>query len=66
MPQFNINPDISLAETLSSEFYNEDKYFELSKEKIFSRSWQYCGDTGVVKVPGQIHPFYLLENYLSD
>ncbi len=66
MTHFNINPDISLAETLPSEFYTDHKFFELSKEKIFSRSWQYCGDTDVVKVPGQIHPFYLLENYLDE
>ncbi len=63
---FDISEDISKAETLPSEFYTDEKYFQLSKEKIFMRSWQYGGDTGVVKVPGQIHPFFLLENYLDE
>lgn len=66
MTLFNINEDISLAETLPSDFYTDEKYFELSKEKIFSRTWQFAGDTEVVKVPGQIYPFYLLENFLDE
>ncbi|MEZ4821366.1 MAG: hypothetical protein R2942_02740 [Ignavibacteria bacterium] len=45
-------PDISLAETLPSEFYS-DEIFRTLKRKIFSRSWQYCGDSDAVKVPGQ-------------
>lgn len=40
MSIFEINPDIRYAETLSSEFYTDEKYFEASKEKIFARSWQ--------------------------
>ena len=63
---FNISEDISSAETLPSEFYTDEKYFQLSKEKIFSKTWQYAGNTDSVKVPGQIHPFYLLENYLDE
>jgi len=63
---FNINEDISLAETLPSEFYTEEKYFELSKEKIFSRTWQYVCDIDNAKVPGQIYPFTLLENFLDE
>ncbi len=66
MSHFNIIKDISLAETLPSDFYTDEKYFELSKEKIFSRTWQYAGDTEVVKVPGQIYPFYSLENFLDE
>lgn len=66
MSLFNINSDIFVAETLASSFYTDEKYFELSKDKIFSRSWQYAGDTEVVKVPGQIYPFYLLENFLDE
>lgn len=66
MPLFNINENISVAETLPSEFYTDDMYFELSKEKIFSKTWQYACDTETVRVPGQIHPFYLLENFLDE
>lgn len=66
MSLFKIDSDISLAETLPSEFYTDDKYFELSKKNIFERTWQYAGDTEVVKVPGQIFPFYLLENFIDE
>ncbi len=40
MSIFDINPDIKRAETLSSEFYTDEKYFHESKEKIFARTWQ--------------------------
>ncbi|MDQ3022430.1 MAG: aromatic ring-hydroxylating dioxygenase subunit alpha [Bacteroidota bacterium] len=66
MSLFHINEDISLAETLPSEFYTNEKYFELSKDKIFSRTWQYAGDMEEARVAGQIHPFYLLENFLDE
>ena len=39
MSIFEINPDIRQANTLSAEFYTDEKYFEASKEKIFARSW---------------------------
>lgn len=66
MSLFHINEDISLAETLPSEFYTNEKYFELSKDNIFSRTWQFAGDTESARVSGQIHPFYLLENFLDE
>jgi choline monooxygenase len=63
---FNINPDIKKSPTLPSEFYREEKYFEQSKEKIFSRTWQFIGDTDLVKVPGQVHPFTLLDGFMNE
>lgn len=66
MNLFNIDEDISKAHTIPSQFYTDEKFFELSKEKIFLKTWQYACDTDSVKVPGQIHPFYLLENFLDE
>lgn len=66
MTTFFIDPDISIAETLPSEFYTNEKYFEASKEKIFSRSWQYVCDSDNVKISGQLFPFTLLENFLNE
>jgi len=66
MTTFFIDPDISKAETLPSEFYTDDRHFEASKEKIFSRSWQYVCDSDNIKIPGQLFPFTLLENFLND
>lgn len=41
MAIFDIDADIRRAKTLSSQFYTEPRYFELSKEKIFAHSWQF-------------------------
>lgn len=40
---FEIDPDIKKARTLSSEFYTDERFFELSKDRIFARSWQLLG-----------------------
>ena len=37
MAQFNIYEDISSAETILSEFYTYEKYFQLSEEKYSHR-----------------------------
>lgn len=39
MAAFEIDPDIRRAKTIPSEFYLEPRFFELSKERIFARSW---------------------------
>jgi choline monooxygenase len=40
---FDVDPDIKKAKTLASDFYTNESYFDLSKEKIFTRSWQFLG-----------------------
>ncbi len=63
MSIFDINPDIRYAETLSSKFYTDDRYFDESKEKIFARSWQLVGTTDEIN---NLKPFTILENYLDE
>ena len=43
MSIFEIDPDIRKAKTLASDFYTDERYFDISKEKIFERSWQFLG-----------------------
>src|SRR3982750_1748416 len=43
MSIFEVDPDIRMAKTLASDFYTDDRVFEISKEKIFARSWQFLG-----------------------
>ncbi len=43
MEKFDINSDIAAAETLPSGFYTSDECFEASKERVFSRTWQFAG-----------------------
>ncbi|KXK00755.1 MAG: Rieske (2Fe-2S) domain-containing protein [Acidobacteria bacterium OLB17] len=41
MTCFDIDPDITKARTISTDLYLDPRYFELSKEKIFARSWHF-------------------------
>jgi choline monooxygenase len=61
-----VHESVEHASTLPSAFYKEPGAFERSKDRIFARSWQFVGDTGLVKVPGQVHPFTLLEGCLDE
>lgn len=63
MKIFDINPDIRCAETLSSEFYTDERFFHESKEKIFARSWQFAAAADDVE---SLAPFTLLENFLDE
>ena len=49
MSIFEIDPDIRKAMTLASDFYTDPAYFELSKEKIFARSWQFLRHTNEIE-----------------
>jgi choline monooxygenase len=66
MSRFFVDPDISRAKTLHTDFYNDPAVFELAKEKLFSPSWQFIGDAGLVNEPGRCYPFTLLDNYLNE
>jgi choline monooxygenase len=64
--QFNIDPDIRRAETMPSRFYTDPDSYKQSVDLIFAKSWQWIGDSDLVKVPGQIHPLTLLDGCLSE
>ena len=64
--KFKINPDISKAETLPSSFYKDLSIFELVKNKVFLRSWQWIGDENLINESVNLHPFVLLEGYLDE
>lgn len=58
---FEVDPDICKAKTLSSEFYTDESFFYLSKEKIFARSWHFAGTADEVS---NLKPFNILETPL--
>lgn len=66
MDKLFVDEDIRTAETLSSLFYTDDGLFEASKDKIFSRCWHFAGDKDIVKVPGQVTPVTLYEDFLNE
>ncbi|RMG17385.1 MAG: aromatic ring-hydroxylating dioxygenase subunit alpha [Bacteroidetes bacterium] len=66
MPTYHIHPDIRQAETLPASFYRDAQVFELLRERVFVPSWQWIGDTSLVPLPQQLHPFVLLDGFLSE
>ena len=64
--KFFVDPDISCAETLPKEFYSDKDLFELSKQKIFSSSWQFIGDTSELKLQEQLVPKVFLEGFMNE
>ncbi len=63
---FIINPDITRAETLPAPAYSDAGVYDLARERVFRRSWQFIAHTDSVKVPGQCAPITLLEGCLDE
>lgn len=62
-----VNNDISVAETLHSDFYTKEEYFRKSIELIFEKSWQYIGDrTYLLSIPENVYPTTILENTINE
>lgn len=63
---FNIHQDIRQAETLPSSFYKDSQVFEEIKEKVFLNSWQFVGGDHLISTNKSVHPFVLLDTYLTE
>ncbi len=63
MSVFRIDPDIRKAKTISSDFYTDETFFELAKQKIFARTWQFAGTAGEVN---NLKPFNILPGILDE
>ena len=63
MSIFEIDPDIGKAKTLASDFYTDERYFELSKEKIFARTWQFVGRADEFE---SLKPATILPGFLDE
>lgn len=61
-----IDADIRSAETLPTEFYREQKYFDLARERIFARSWQFAFDVTGLPLAGAAKPWEFLPNYVNE
>ncbi|WP_259069446.1 aromatic ring-hydroxylating oxygenase subunit alpha [Mucilaginibacter sp. X4EP1] len=66
MPRYFVDPDISKAQTITTDFYTSSAVFEECKEKIFANTWQFIGSEELVEESGSVYPFILLENYLDE
>src|SRR5207253_276984 len=54
------------AETLPAQVYGDPAFFEIARERVFARSWQFVADTDRLKSPGQAVPVTMLEGYLDE
>lgn len=63
MKGFDVDPDIRKASTLPSSFYTDERYFILSREKIFARSWHFAGAAADF---AQLEPFEILPGFLNE
>src|SRR3954468_21382357 len=66
MQKFFVDEDIRKASTISSEFYTSEECFELSKEKIFAKTWQFIGDTDEIRLSGQLVPQTILPGFMDE
>ena len=66
MDRFFVDPDIAKAKTLHTDFYTDPYLFEVSKQKIFSTTWQFLSPSHLLNQPGNCHPFTLLERFLDE
>ena len=61
-----IDKDIKIAHTIDGDFYHSEEYFELSKEKIFAKSWQLISDKSNLDSKNSIKPVEYLGSYISE
>jgi choline monooxygenase len=62
----SVDPDIRKAATIPAAFYKDPEIYKRSLETVFAPSWQFIGDTDLVRVPGAVAPFTLLEGSLDE
>src|SRR4030095_15108459 len=66
MPRFFVDADISVAKTIDTAVYTSPEVFEEMKEKIFSTSWQFIGNTDLVDEKNNCYPVTLLPGYIDE
>ena len=66
MIKFNINQDISQAETMPANFYTDENVFSQTKENIFSSSWQLVECGAGVFSEDEAYPFMLLPGFMNE
>lgn len=63
---FSVDPNIAKANTLPSEFYRDSTYFDLCREKIFTKSWHCIGLRDELPENETAQPFEVLPGFLGE
>ena len=65
MENFHVDENIKKAETLPARFYRSEEVFELLKERIFKRSFQWFGSINdLLPHESYVKPLLFVEGYL--
>ncbi len=64
--RFFIDPDITKAETLPADFYRDAENFDLIREKIFNRTWQWIGSKDLMPQNEGVYPLTLLDGFMKE
>ena len=63
MVKINVDKNIKVAETLSSDFYKSEELFDDLKHKVFYKSWQFIEHKSVLPVNSNVYPFEFMKDY---
>ena len=66
MPDFDIDADITRAQTPPASFYTSAPTFEQLKRRAFARAWQLVADVDVIKAPGNVYPCAFLDGAIDE
>ncbi len=66
IPKFHVDPDITKAETLPASFYRDHNVFEVLKNSVFYGAWQWVGHESLLGKEQNVHPFVLLDGFLTE
>lgn len=58
--------NIASAKTLTKDFYTDTRYFELSKENIFSKAWHFMGTSSVLTDGQNLVPHVVLKDFMNE
>ncbi|OWY26150.1 choline monooxygenase [Sphingobacteriales bacterium UPWRP_1] len=61
-----IHPDITRAETLPAWFYRNPQLFELQKQQVFAKTWQWVGHEHLLPLPEWVYPFLFMEHFVEE
>jgi len=63
---FEIDPDVSRAQTPPGRFYADPELFDRVKQRVFAPSWQLVCDRSELREPGSVRPALLHEGLLDE
>ena len=61
-----VDAEIRRAHTLPGRVYTDPAIYELAKDRVFARSWQFAGDAMELRAPGHVRPVTLLPGCLDE